>query len=42
MEIYLNPQSLLENQPTLIDEVIPHELANLLVFCQFCRVSPYG
>lgn len=41
-EIRLNPQLLLENQQTFIDEVIPHELAHLLVFRQFGRVAPHG
>ncbi len=41
-EIRLNPVLLLENQHTFIDEVVPHELAHLLVFRQFGQVSPHG
>nr|WP_142016086.1 SprT family zinc-dependent metalloprotease [Serratia fonticola] len=41
-EIRLNPILLLENQQPFIDEVVPHELAHLLVFRQFGRVPPHG
>ncbi|SQI45094.1 SprT-like family [Serratia plymuthica] len=32
----------MENQQPFIDEVVPHELAHLLVFRQFGRVPPHG
>lgn len=41
-EIRLNPVLLIENQQQFIDEVVPHELAHLLVFHQFGRVPPHG
>lgn len=41
-EIRLNPVLLQANQQAFIDEVIPHELAHLLVFRQFGRVAPHG
>ncbi|CAI1847770.1 SprT-like family [Serratia proteamaculans] len=41
-EIRLNPVLLMENQQPFIDEVVPHELAHLLVFRQFGRVPPHG
>ena len=41
-EIRLNPVLLLENQTAFIDEVIPHELAHLLVWKQFGRAAPHG
>ncbi|ANI30036.1 hypothetical protein PL78_09410 [Yersinia entomophaga] len=41
-EIRLNPVLLLENKQTFIDEVVPHELAHLLVFRRFGRVAPHG
>lgn len=41
-EIRLNAVLLQENGQAFIDEVIPHELAHLLVFRQFGRVAPHG
>lgn len=41
--IRLNPVLLLENQQPFIDEVVPHELAHLLVFRHFGpSVAPHG
>ncbi|WP_127959093.1 SprT family zinc-dependent metalloprotease [Serratia microhaemolytica] len=41
-EIRLNPVLLQENQQPFIDQVVPHELAHLLVFEQFGQVAPHG
>lgn len=41
-EIRLNPTLLLENQQAFIDEVVPHELAHILVWRHFGRVAPHG
>ena len=41
-EIRLNPVLLAENQQAFIDEVVPHELAHLLVWKHFGRVPPHG
>ncbi|MBV8871118.1 MAG: SprT family zinc-dependent metalloprotease [Metakosakonia sp.] len=41
-EIRLNPVLLMENQQAFIDEVVPHELAHLLVWKHFGRVPPHG
>ncbi|WP_439213809.1 SprT family zinc-dependent metalloprotease [Duffyella gerundensis] len=41
-EIRLNPVLLLENQQAFVDEVVPHELAHLLVWKHFGRVPPHG
>ncbi|TKI03096.1 SprT family zinc-dependent metalloprotease [Martelella alba] len=41
-EIRLNPTLLLANQGEFVNEVIPHELAHLLVFRRFGRVAPHG
>ncbi len=41
-EIRLNPLLLMENQQAFIGEVVPHELAHLLVWKYFGRVAPHG
>ena len=41
-EIRLNPVLLQENQQAFIAEVVPHELAHLLVWKYFGRVAPHG
>lgn len=41
-EIRLNSVLLLENQQDFVDEVVPHELAHLLVWKYFGRVAPHG
>lgn len=41
-EIKLNPVLLMENQQAFIEEVVPHELAHLLVWKHFGRVAPHG
>ncbi|OAT34803.1 SprT family protein [Proteus myxofaciens ATCC 19692] len=41
-EIRINPTLLIENKQNFIDEVIPHELAHLLVNKHFGRVAPHG
>ncbi|MEY8710064.1 SprT family protein [Mangrovibacter phragmitis] len=41
-EIRLNPLLLLENQQAFTDQVVPHELAHLLVWKHFGRVAPHG
>lgn len=41
-EIRLNAMLLAENGQAFIDEVVPHELAHLLVYRQFGRVAPHG
>lgn len=41
-QIRLNPVLCLENQQAFVDEVIPHELAHLLVWKKFGRVAPHG
>ncbi|KKF35471.1 SprT family zinc-dependent metalloprotease [Erwinia tracheiphila] len=41
-EIRLNPVLLLENEQAFIDDVVPHELAHLLVWKHFGRVAPHG
>lgn len=41
-EIRLNPVLMLENEQAFIDEVVPHELAHLLVWKYFGRVAPHG
>lgn len=41
-EIRLNAVLLMENQQPFIDQVVPHELAHLLVWKHFGRVAPHG
>ncbi|EIC82507.1 SprT family zinc-dependent metalloprotease [Serratia sp. M24T3] len=42
-QIRLNPVLLMENQQDFIDEVVPHELAHLLVYRHFGRAAaPHG
>ncbi len=41
-EIRINPTLLIENKQNFIEEVIPHELAHLLVNRHFGRVAPHG
>ena len=41
-EIRLNPVLLLENQREFIDEVVPHELAHLLVWQHFAASRRTG
>ncbi|MGM3174431.1 SprT family zinc-dependent metalloprotease [Dickeya lacustris] len=41
-EIRLNPVLLQENQQAFVDEVVPHELAHLLVYARFGKTAPHG
>ncbi|WP_119712249.1 SprT family zinc-dependent metalloprotease [Arsenophonus endosymbiont of Aleurodicus floccissimus] len=41
-EIHLNPISLIENGEIFINQVIPHELAHLLVYHCFGKIDAHG
>lgn len=41
-EIQLNSIMLLDNGTQFIEEVVPHELAHLIVFKKFGKVKPHG
>lgn len=41
-EIRFNPTLLAENGTKFIRQVVPHELAHIIVFQQFGRVAPHG
>lgn len=41
-EIQLNPTMLADNEQVFIEEVVPHELAHLIVFKKFGNVKPHG
>lgn len=41
-QIQLNTNMLLENKDQFINQVIPHELAHLIVYKKFGRVKPHG
>lgn len=41
-EIQLNSRMLIDNGAAFIEEVVPHELAHLIVFKQYGKVKPHG
>ncbi len=41
-QIRLNPTLLIENTKEFVEQVVPHELAHLVVYHQFGRVKPHG
>lgn len=41
-EVRFNPILLVENGQAFVQQVVPHELAHILVYQQFGRVAPHG